>query len=111
MAGAGDYLQPKAVITAPDGRQLWIDPLATAGTATGSGSSLWPPGFGVTVKFGPMPTTDPLATSSSAAFLRSQAWTLAKSPGPAGVPWILWGLALLALALAPYLPILARPRK
>lgn len=110
MAGAGDYLQPKAVITAPDGRQLWIDPLASAGAATAPGSSLWPPGFGVTVKFGPIPTTDPLVTASPGAFLRSEAWTLAKSPGPAGVPWIWWGLAALALALAPYLPLFALRR-
>ncbi len=108
MATAGDYLQPKAVITAPDGRQLWVDPLATASAA---GPSLWPAGFGVSVRFGSIPANDPNVTDSPATFFRSQAWTLLKAPGPAGVPWLWWALALLALALAPYLPLLSGRRK
>lgn len=116
---AGDYLgaalgvfatfKPKIVLTAPDGSQLWID-AAVAGSGAGGGAPLWPQGFDASLKFGDIPIGDAKVTDSPSAFLVANAGTLARAPGPAGVPWGVWLLALAALVALPYLPLVWRRR-
>ena len=103
-------LQPKIVLNAPDGSQLWIDPTTSADA---SGPSLWPAGFKPQLLFGPTPspTVNPKATDSPSTFFAGQSWTLLSAPGPLGVPWGLWGAVLLVLAALPYLPLLIRKKQ
>lgn len=83
-------LQPKVVLTAPDGNQLWIDPVPAG---DGDGASLWPAGFKLSLKFGPTPAADPAVTDSPPAFLASQTPPILALPGPLGVPIGLYALA------------------
>lgn len=99
-------LKPKIVLLAPDGQQLWIDPTVSGGTVS-AGPSLWPNGFVPMLQFGDTPQTSNV-TTSPATFLGSQSWTLLRAPGPLGVPWGLWGVALLTAAALPYIPLILR---
>ena len=98
--------KPKIVLTAPDGQQLWIDPVSAPGDD--AGPSLWPAGFKVSLKFGEIPTTDPAVTPSAPAFLANQSATLAAAPGPGCIPWGYWVAGLSIIALLPYAPLLLR---
>lgn len=84
---------PKIAIVAPDGQELWIDPLQDS-----SGGSLWPDGYKVQLRMGPVPDR-PEVTTSKAAFLAGQGGRVLTLPGPLGVPVGGW-LVLAAGAVA-----------
>lgn len=84
---------PKIAIVAPDGQELWIDPLQDS-----SGGSLWPDGYKVQLRTGPVPQKDNV-TTSKAVFLAKQGGRVLTLPGPLGVPVAGW-LVLAAGAVA-----------
>ncbi len=96
-------LKPKIILTAPDGKALWIDPLASDPTGGTPGPSLWPAGFTPTLTLGDIPTNDPNVTASPSAFFASEAPALLAAPGPLGVAWGLWLLGLLVVVASPLL--------
>ena len=85
-------ISPKIAVVAPDGAELWIDPLEDA-----QGSIL--NGYKVQLRLGPTPTDDARVTTSKAAFALGQGGRLLGSPGPLGLPVGVW-VAGAALALA-----------
>jgi hypothetical protein len=97
------YLKPKIVVKAPNGQNLWIDPLASISTAPGTGGpSLWPSGLSMTMATGDAPPESATDTSSVPLFAGKQAWVLANAPGPLGVPysaWLVGGAFALAIGL------------
>ena len=79
-------LQPKIIVTAPDGKQLWYDPgLTDSGGDTPSVLA----GFKVTLGFGAAPDHADV-TESVASFASSEALRLSLLPGPLGIPWLGW---------------------
>lgn len=76
-----------AVITAPNGQKLYVDPLGAAG-----GSSSWPAGYGATATFAAAVPDDGQSTDSSLKFALGQLPTIAAAPGPLGVRWGFWAL-------------------
>lgn len=90
-------LSPKIAITAPDGRELWIDPLED------TGSSVLPNGYGVALRFGEPAKGDARVTTSKAEFLAGQGSRILETPGPLGIPvgvWVAVGVLGLAVGVA-----------
>ena len=96
-----DYTQPKVVLTAPDGSQLWIDPLASQQAGETGGTSLWPQGFKVTLAAGATPTA-PNVTDSPAKFISGQGLALLQAPGPLGISWLVWTAITIAVPILIY---------
>jgi hypothetical protein len=94
MSGLLDALSgTKVVITAPDGRQLWIDPFAPS---TGPAPSL-PKDFSLSFEAGDIPTGDPNVTDSIAWFGLREGAGIVWNSAPLGLPFPLWLTALLLL--------------
>lgn len=88
-------IAPKIAVVAPDGSELWIDPLADT-----SGGSLWPDGYKVQLRTGDAPADDPKVTTSKAAFVAAQGKRVLSLPGPLGVQVGAWvALAVVAVAV------------
>lgn len=90
-------LSPKIAVTAPDGRELWIDPLEDTGT------SVLPDGYGVALRFGQAPQGDPKVTTSKAEFLAGQGSRILETRGPLGMTvgvWVAFGVLGLAVGIA-----------
>lgn len=87
----GVSLAPKIVVIAPDGRQLWIDPAAVASTPPSNGPLSR---FAVTTQLGDVPQNDPNVTSDPTVFATWEIGALLLTPGPLGLPYVLWAALL-----------------
>lgn len=78
------FKQPKVVITADDGTQLWIDPLKS------DGSPSYFSKYQVTAQFGDPPANNPQVMTCVPCFVVKEGFKWMISPGWLGIPWILW---------------------
>lgn len=92
---------PKVVIEAPNGQKLYIDVSPSPSGETQS-TPLWPAGFKLGFKTGSVPA-DPLATASPTQFFLDQSPTILTAPGPLGISWGTWVLAMVAIIIFPFL--------
>lgn len=93
-------IKPKLIITAPDGKKLYVD-VADQSVSGDGGSSLWPNGFKVSLGSGEAPISDPNVTTSPSTFFVQQSPVLLSAPGPLEVPWGVWLFVLGVLTLLP----------